>query len=126
MKKTILVVEDEFPLLDAVTETIEKKGYAVYSARSAKEVFDCLEELPSVSGVWLDHYILGKENGLDVVARMKEEDKWKGIPVFVVSNTATDDKISSYIQLGVEKFYVKSQVKIHDVVDELISVIEKQ
>ena len=126
MKQTVLVVEDEFPLLDAITEMIEKKGFAVYAARSGEEVFACLKELPNISAVWLDHYILGKENGLDIVTKMKESDQWKNIPVFVVSNTATGDKISSYIQLGIDKFYVKSEVKIHDVVDELIGLIEKE
>lgn len=124
MKKTILVVEDEFPLLDAITEMLEKKGYAVASARSADEVFEHLKDLPGLVAVWLDHYILGKEDGLDIVARMKEMDEWKNIPIFVVSNTATDEKVSSYIQLGVEKFYVKSEVKIHDIVEEIDGVIK--
>ncbi|XKT75401.1 MAG: response regulator [Patescibacteria group bacterium UBA2103] len=123
MKKTILVVEDEFPLLDAITEMLEKKGYAVASARSAKEVFELLEDLPGLAAVWLDHYILGRENGLDIVARMKQEPSWKNIPIFVVSNTATDDKVTSYIQLGVEKFYVKSEAKIHDIIEEIHTVI---
>jgi len=124
MQKTILVVEDELPLLDAIVEKLKQKGCAVVSARSAKEAFTLLEELPEISAMWLDHYILGGKNGLDIVARMKESDDWKSIPIFVVSNTATDEKVTSYIELGVDKFYVKSEVKIQDIVDQIEKAIQ--
>jgi len=125
MKKTVLVIEDEISLLDAISETLEQKGFEVVSARSAREVFDLLESLPGLAAVWLDHYIIGDKNGIDVVAHMKGGDRWKNIPIFVVSNTATDKKITSYIELGVDKFYVKSEVRIHDVVDQIARAISE-
>ena len=102
--KVILVLEDETPLLSAIKKKLELSGCKVVGARTVEQGVGYLEDLDKVDAVWLDHYLLGKENGLDFVAKLKSEDsKWKDIPIFVVSNTATSDKIQAYIKFGEDK-----------------------
>ncbi len=57
---------------------------------------------------------------MDFVVWCKEEGKdFNKIPIFVVSNTATPDKIQTYLQLGVTDYYVKAEKKLDEIVDEI-------
>ncbi len=124
-KKTILVVEDEKPLMDAVKRKLEISGFYVVTARDVEQALGYLEDLEKVDLVWLDHYLLGKENGLDLVTKMKTEgSKWKNIHIFVVSNTATPDKVDSYLHLGVDKYYTKADYRLDDIIKDINLVFE--
>jgi len=122
--KTILVVEDEKPLMDAVKKKLELSGFYVVTARDVEQALGYLEDLEKVDLVWLDHYLLGKENGLDLVTKMKAENsKWRNIHIFVVSNTASPDKVNSYLHLGVDKYYTKADYRLDDIINDINSVI---
>jgi len=125
-KKTILVVEDEETLSQAITKKLKLNGFNVIAARSIKKAMDHSDNCNSVHAVWLDHYLLGKETGLDFVIRMKENKKCKQVPIFVVSNTASPDKRHAYLQLGANKFYVKSDYKIRDIVSDIKNFLEEK
>ena len=146
-KRTILVIEDERPLLEVVNSRLEKKGFEVITARSVDEVFNAgldknglgviaastvkqaleyLEDLEKVDAVWLDHNLLGKENGLDFVKKLKANDgRWKKIPIFVISNTESAKTIKSYVKLGISKYYVKSNHKLDEIIKDINSFLER-
>lgn len=123
-QKIVLVVEDEKPLLDAVRTKLEKSGFSVVTARTADQAYGLLEDVARVDVIWLDHYLIGKQNGLDFVAHIKAEDKYKNIPVFIVSNTASSDKITSYINLGVNQYYVKSNFRLDTIIKDIRASLE--
>ena len=124
-QKTILVVEDERPLLEAIKIKLEKSGFVVVTARSVEQTLDYLNEIHTVDAVWLDHYLLGKENGLDFVTKLKSQDgEWSNIPIFVVSNTATPDKVQAYIRFGVNKYYTKADHKLEEIIKDIKSFLE--
>ncbi len=114
----ILVVEDELPLLEAVKTKLTLNNFEVVTARTAEQAFHYLENM-EIHALWLDHYLLGKENGLDIVNKVKGNEKYKTIPIFVVSNTASSDKVQTYINLGVSKYYVKSDCRLENIVDDI-------
>lgn len=123
--KNILVVEDEKPLLDAIRIKLEKGGFSVVTARTAEQAWNLLEDLSNISVVWLDHYLLGKENGLDLVVKIKNDVRFKALPIFVVSNTATQDKVKSYITLGVNNYYVKSNYRLDQIIKDINEYLDK-
>lgn len=123
-KKVILVVEDEKPLADVVKKKLEICGFAVVTARNVRQALGYLEDLEKIDLVWLDHYLLGDENGLDLVVKMKtDKSKWKNIHIFVVSNTATPDKVASYLDLGVDKYFTKADYRLDDIIKDIRSVL---
>lgn len=139
--KTILVVEDERPLLKVIQEKLEKEGVQVITSRSVERAFSAdlaanaaggismssveialnhLEDLEKVDAVWLDHNLLGSENGLDFVTALKGNGgHWKEIPIFVVSNTADPALISAYAKLGVHDYYVKAEHKLNSIIADI-------
>ena len=119
-RKSILVVEDERPLLDAIRLKLEKSGFDVVSARTVEQARGYLEDIPNISAVWLDHYLLGKESGLDFVMGCKADgSRHNSLPIFLVSNTASADKVQTYMKLGVNKYYVKAERRLDEIIDDI-------
>ena len=144
-KKTILVIEDERPLLEVVNEKLLDNGFGVITARSVDQVFNAmlekkglgiiatqnikqalehLENLEKVDAIWLDHNLLGKENGIDFVKKFKANGgRWSKIPIFVISNTESSETIKSYVDLGISKYYVKSNHKLDTIIKDIDSLV---
>ncbi|MEI7718874.1 MAG: response regulator [archaeon] len=120
-KKVVLVVEDERPLLEAIKLKLEKNNFEVVTARSIDQAKEYVDSLTKIDVIWLDHYLIGKGNGLDFIVWCKEENnvKCNSVPIFVVSNTASADKVASYISLGIKKYFVKSNHKLDEIITEI-------
>jgi len=122
-EKTVLVMEDEQPLIEAITAKLKMSGYQTVSARSVEQGINLLKDDVQIDVIWLDHYLFGKEDGLDFVAEIKNNEKWKNIPIFVVSNTASPDKVKHYIHLGVDKYYVKAEHRLDEIISEITKAV---
>jgi DNA-binding response OmpR family regulator len=126
-QKTVLIVEDEKPLLNAIKIKLENSGFDVVTARTVDQALHYMEDLERVDVIWLDHYLLGKGTGLDFVVKIKSNDKWKQIPIFVVSNTASPEKVRSYIKFGAIKFYTKADFRLDEIIADMKGVlVEKE
>ncbi len=148
IQKTILVIEDERPLLEAINAKLEKSGFGVISARSVEQAFNpklekaslapitiesieralnYLESLEHIDAIWLDHHLLGEEDGLDFVKKFKANgSKWSKIPVFVVSNAASPKTVKSYMDSGVSRYYVKSDHRLDEIIEDIKSFLNKE
>jgi CheY-like chemotaxis protein len=123
---TVLVIEDERPLATAIKLKLERSGFDVVTARTASQAITYLEDISRIDIIWVDHYLLGKETGLDLVAQLKTHKEWRKIPTFVVSNTASPDKVQSYIRLGVNKYYTKANFRLDRIIDDLKSSLKSK
>jgi CheY-like chemotaxis protein len=122
--KKILVVEDEKSLLEAISTKLEKTGFKVAKARTYEEAIVALE-VGNVGVIWLDHYLMGKKDGLDIITECKKEGSpYIEIPIFVVSNTASAEKVQKYIQLGAVKYYVKAEKKLEDIITDIKNYLD--
>lgn len=121
----ILVIEDERPLLEAIRLKLEKNGLTVVSTRTAEGAWNFLNDLKNIDVIWLDHYLLGQENGLDLVAKIKNNKTLKNIPIFVVSNTASTEKVKTYINFGVNKYYTKSNYRLDQIIGDIKDYLDK-
>jgi len=120
MGQSILVVEDEAALRKAISISLKKKGYEVLSATSAEEALNALAAARSgVDAIWLDHYLLNNETGMDFLRRMKSDEKYKTMPVFVVSNSVDDKKVQAYYLMGIEKYYIKAENSLDTIIDDI-------
>lgn len=123
--QTILVVEDNQSLLMAIKGKIQRNGLNVLTARTVEQALNHLSNSPRVSAIWLDHYLLGEENGIDFVMKIKEANSvWRNIPVFVVSNTVGPDKVEIYMRLGAVRYYTKAEKRLEEIIDDIKTYIE--
>jgi CheY-like chemotaxis protein len=124
-KKTILIIEDERPLVRVIETKLQHAGFEVLTARTVDQGLHYMEEVAAIDVVWLDHYLFGEKTGLDFVAKLKSPDsKWLQIPIFVVSNTASKDNLQSYIRLGVTKYCVKADHKLNEMAKEIMDFLD--
>lgn len=125
MKKNnnvMLVVEDEIPLQEIVKLMLKKKNIDVITARTVDEAKVLVTKHDNIDAIWLDHYLLGKENGLDFMAWCKTNgSKGNDIPVYVASNSANLDQVMTYMHLGAKEYFVQSNHRL----DEIINIISK-
>jgi CheY-like chemotaxis protein len=124
-QKTVLVVEDERQLANAVKEALAVHDFNVVMARTAEEGIAQLKNLNTVDAIWLDHYLMGTSNGLDFVIQIKSDPEWSKIPVFIVSNTASQQNVHSYIRLGVTNYYTKADYDIGQIINDLKFTLDK-
>ncbi len=118
---TILVVEDEAMLLLAISKKLELSGLNPVTAVSGEQALDYLEnltELPDV--IWLD-YNLKTMSGLEFLKKVKENKLWAKIPVVIVSNSASEDKVHNMLALGAQKYILKAEYRL----DDIISVVKE-
>ncbi len=124
-KKVILLIEDERPLVRIIETKLEKAGFEVVTARTIDQGLSYMEDIESIDAVWLDHYLLGEKTGLDFIAKLKSpESKWTKVPIFVVSNTASDSNLRSYIRLGVTKYFVKAEHRLDEITNDVKKFLE--
>lgn len=112
----MLVVEDEPLLLEAIVKKLKLMGLSVTACSSGLDAWNNLENeqvVPKV--VWLDFY-LPDTNGLEFAKRLKGDDRWKNVPIVVVSNSASLDKVQQMRDLGITDFYVKADHRLEEIV----------
>ena len=119
----ILVVEDEAALQNIAKKKLEQSGYQVEGAKSVEEAIQLLEN-QDFQLVWLDHYLVGRETGLDLLKNLRESKKTRRMPVLVISNTASEDKVEQYHSLGIEDYYVKANISLEDIVQRINSLLK--
>ncbi|OGE76512.1 MAG: hypothetical protein A3C85_03745 [Candidatus Doudnabacteria bacterium RIFCSPHIGHO2_02_FULL_48_21] len=123
-KYIALVVEDEPPLAYAIKTKLEKMGFDAVTTRTVEQASAYMEDIGGFDFVWLDHYLIGQQTGLDFVEKLKASGKWKDIPIFVVSNTASSQRVQSYLDLGVTKYYTKSNFRLDAIIDDIRKYLE--
>ena len=114
-----MVVEDEVLLLQAITKKLKLSNMDVLSCASGQQAIDylnSLDELPDA--IWLDYY-LKDMNGLAFMQQLKMDPKWTDIPVMVVSNSASPEKVHNMLGLGAKKYILKAEYRL----DEIIAMI---
>ena len=118
---TIMVVEDETLLLQAITKKLKLSGMDVLSCASGQQAIDYLNNLDELpDAVWLDYY-LKDMNGLSFMQELKQDEAWTNIPVIGVSNSASPDKVSNMLALGARKYILKAEYRL----DEIIGMIRE-
>ena len=116
---TIMVVEDETLLLQAITKKLKLSGMDVLSCASGQQAVDYLKNLDELpDAVWLDYY-LKDMNGLAFMQELKQNPAWTNIPVIVVSNSANPEKVNNMLALGARKYILKAEYRL----DEIIGMI---
>jgi len=107
MPKTILVVDDYPDILISVKQVFEDSTgqYRVIGVDSGEKCLKMLQENHIPDLILLD-IMMPQMNGWDVAARIKENDRWRSVPIVFL--TAKGDEMSMGIgRLGSEDYIVK-------------------
>ena len=113
MNKTDLIVEDELSMQRALKNKLEQEGFGVETAADGQQALDALRaKTPDL--VLLD-LIMPKLDGISVLREMKKDEGLRNVPVIILTNLSTGDKVAEAMQLGTFDFLVKANYSLEDV-----------
>ena len=112
----ILIVEDEEVLVKVLQEKFEKENFIVKLVTDGELVFELVKSFkPDL--ILLDIMLPGGMNGFDVLEQLKSDEKFKSIPVFVVTNLDSEEKTARTI--GAADYIVKANTSIEVLVNKI-------
>ena len=117
-KHTIMVIEDDQDISDALGSILHTKGYTVVLVQKIDEQFDDLIVKHNPQLILLDIWV-GGGDGRDVAKKLRSQELTKQIPIVLVSANISTPQIAEELQ--VDDFILKP----FDV-DHLLSVVEKR
>jgi DNA-binding response OmpR family regulator len=99
-RKTVLIVDDSQPILDALTAAFEDAGYEVASASDGEEVFRKMAT-SNPDALLLDIY-MPRLNGADVCRLVKSHPHWKKTFLVLMSSRISDQEADVYRRIGAD------------------------
>ena len=116
-KKPIFIIEDDPFLVKAYQLKFSQEGYEVLTAMDGKEALSFLDREPA--GVVLLDLMLPGASGFDILTAMRGNDRWKDVPVIILSNLGQAQDIAHGKELGAQDYLVKANVVMEEVVERV-------
>jgi DNA-binding response OmpR family regulator len=114
---TVLLVEDDELVRDAMYLTLVREGYLVHTAGSGHDAIGLLKTPLSPIDVVLLDVQLPDVSGIDLCARLRE--MYPDLPVVVCTGQAGPDEVAELMKLGVHRYFCKPIA-----MDELLATVE--
>ena len=117
----IMVVEDDASLREIYSIRITAEGYEVVSAGDGEEALAvAVREKPDLI---LSDVMMPKISGFDMLDILRSTPETANIKVVMMTALSSDDQRRRGEQLGADRYLVKSQVGIEDVVNTIHEVL---
>lgn len=121
-QKTILVVEDEAPLRNALRDEFKKAGFKVLTARDGREGWKKVCQKPDL--VLLD-LMLPEMPGEQILKLMNENGLIKEIPVMVLSAKGDEANTENCLKVwGAKDYLVKSDYTLEDIIKKIKKLLK--
>ncbi len=122
-EKTILLVEDDSFVSDIYQKKIESEGFKIITAENGIEAIKKLKEFtPDL--ILLD-IVMPYMDGMDVLKEIKANEKWKTIPVILLTNLSEKEKIEEAIGIGADDYLIKSHFTPSEVISKVNLILKK-
>ena len=113
----ILIVEDDPVLLKMYTEKFGFEGFKVLNAKDGEEALK-LSLLEKIDIILLD-IMLPRMSGTDYLAKFRQNEKGKNVPVVALTNLAEEEEKQKALKLGVKEYLVKAMQTPEKVVETI-------
>ncbi|MCX6762410.1 MAG: response regulator [Candidatus Moranbacteria bacterium] len=121
MKKTILIVEDELPMLKALADKFALEGFEILEAKDGEEgLKTATSKKPDL--IILDIF-MPVMDGKVMFQKLRGDEWGKTVPVIILTNLNPDDKtLDDLMKNGPSYYFIKSKWKL----EELVSKVKKE
>jgi DNA-binding response OmpR family regulator len=116
----VLIVENEIAYQKILKDTLEKEKFEVILASDVKQgMADVNNDRPDV--ILLDIMLPGDMNGFDFLERLKANENTQKIPVIVITNLASEEKVAK--EIGASYYFTKSETTIEQIINKVREVV---
>ena len=115
-KKTILVVDDEKDLRDAIATALSYEGFEILTAADGEEGLACaLEKQPDL--IFLD-IMMPKMDGVELLKQLRADSWGKKVPVIVMTAIDSMEKVAEVLEQGGNEYLTKSSITLSAIVQK--------
>jgi CheY-like chemotaxis protein len=120
----VLVADDEPHIGRIIKMKLEQGPFRVTLAYDGREALEVLERESDVRLVLLD-LMMPHLSGLDVLAAMRRDPRWKEVPCIILTAAGQDQQQQSAMELGASEFLTKpfSPKKLYQRAAELSGIV---
>lgn len=116
-KQLVLIIEDDITLAKMYVEKLNIEGFKTLVAHDGDEGLKlALEKSPNV--VLLD-IMLPKRPGLELVQKLRENEKGKNMPIIALSNLTERTEADKAKALGVKEYLAKAMHTPEEIVEKV-------
>lgn len=121
--KTILLVEDELPFRQIYKDALTSiYNFKVVEAEDGEQALSIVAKQPP-DLVLLD-LIMPKKSGFDVLSQLKNDPRYKHIPVIVYSVIDEKSEIEKAMKMGADDYTIKSITPAMEVVNKVKTLLK--
>ena len=124
MKKSILIIEDDYFFRKLIIKKLLSEGFNALEAINGEVGIELMKEKkPDL--VLLD-LLLPNIDGFEVLLKVKADQDISSIPVVILSNLGQKEDIERGLKSGAVEFLVKSQFDMDQIMDKVKNVLDKK
>lgn len=129
-KATILIVDDDPDITEAMKVVLEHKNYIVKSAENVRQAMESLKKkLPDL--MILDVMMETPQDGFDLARQLKQDEKYKNIPILMLTGVQEKMGIDFKSAAGDETWlpveeYLSKPVKPDVLLKKIEGLLKKQ
>jgi DNA-binding response OmpR family regulator len=113
----LLLIEDNQHLQRIFYEKFRREGFNVILADDGRQGLQCAAEIrPDV--ILLD-IMMPNMDGFEVLTRLHADTALCGVPVFILSNRASNNDVQHALALGARQFFPKGQSALEDIAHQI-------
>ena len=117
MKKKILIIEDEQPLLKILADKFTKEDFEVILTTNGKDGLDsALKNHPDI--ILLD-ILMPVMDGMMVLNELRKDPWGKNASVILLTNLSDSEKKKTGFHQGVSEYLIKSDLSLNDIVKKV-------
>ena len=121
-KPVVMLVEDNVVLCESLNYLLNLHGYNIIDARSGNDALEKLTfNIPDV--ILLDVLLDGSLDGFAVLRFIKNDSRYKFIPVIIISGLKEESNILSGLELGANDYIIKP-FKVNELILKIANLIK--
>ena len=126
MEKKILLIEDDFAIIDIYKTVLTANNFDLETIIWGKDALEKIERIKikkeNKPDLILLDLILPDMNGIEILKKIKEQEETSDLPVFILTNYNSQEMEQETKKLKAEKFIIKTECTP----TELIGILKKK
>lgn len=117
----ILILEDNYEMLDALSEALELNGHSISKGMNGRDGLDYLHKVGAFPDLIISDLRMPEVDGMAFLTAMRQGDAWSAIPVAIMSGQISDRQM--VLDAGANAFIIKPfrYNELETIIDGLIS-----
>lgn len=120
-KYKVLLVEDELHIRDLYQMVLVKAGFEVVVAIDGQEGLEMAQGNPDI--ILLD-IMMPKLNGIEVLKRLRSDERTKEICVVLLTNLGQENIIREALEMGAQAYLMKIRISPYELANRVKEFIE--